>query len=422
MIGHVPRNEDFVPGFRFLTGGWGPPLFEPFGSSSKRVDLLMEVVKREGMTFLARDQHGDEHACLLRHHERPDLGKDGRRMGREILWADPLPAGPIQEIAALADVLLCSEYRNPAILLLCTAVEDDGTAVCALVHTAKRGGECDWRMDDATLPGETVGGAWFSEEEIRVAPGADRTHPALMLRPGRPFVPDRHKGPGPQWDPEPYRPVAGDLFAATRFRTGHELPVTLVSANLLRVAQDMDRKKVGSWLPVIAERPNQSWSVDLPLGSRMDLEMEMERAYARTQPDEIVVISVPRIDPAKAGEVHLSAMSNSGIKLHECDALDDHLYGTDLEPGVWIGEDVTWHDCGDDGAEWSADWRRATREDLARHRLSFDEVAENWTEYADLDTTAAEIESMVDRDVAAERAADAAAQSGDAIQGDAAKT
>jgi hypothetical protein len=414
MIGHIPRNEDFVPGFRFLTGGWGPPLFEPFGSSSKRVDLMMEVVKREGMTFLARDQHGDEHACVLRHHDRPDLGKDHRLMRREIVWADPLPAGPIEGIAAFADVLLTNAYHNPVILLLCTAVEDDGTAICTLVHTARRGGECDSRMGDATLPGETMGGAWFSEEEIRIAPDADRTHPALILRPGRPLVPDRHRGPGPQWDPEPYRPAAGDLFAATRFRTGHALPVTILTANLLRLSQGMDREAVGSWLPVVPERPRQSWCVDLPLGNRVDLEIEMERAYARTQPDEIVVISVPLIAPAKAGEVHVSAMSNTGIKLHECDALDDDLYCTVLEPGVWIGEDVTWHDCGEDGAEWSADWRRATREDLARHGLSFDEVADSWAEYADLDTTAAEIEAMVDRDVAAEKAADAAVRSNDA--------
>jgi len=414
VIGHIPRNEDFVPGFRFLTGGWGPPLFEPFGSSAKRVGLLMEVVRREDMTFLARDQHGDEHACVLRHHDRPLLGKDVHRMNREIVWADPLPTGPIEGIAAFADVLLTSAYGNPVILLLCTAVEGDGTAVCSLVHTAKRGGCADWRMNDAELPGETIGGAWFSDETIRVVPGADREHATFRLRPDRPYVADRHSGPGPQWNPERYAPAPGDLFTASRFRTSHELPVTVQSANLLRVAEGMDRADVGAWLPALPERPRQSWCVDLPLGTRMDVEMEMERAFARTQPDEIVVISVPLIAPAKAGEVHLSAMSNTGIKLHECDALDDHLYGTDLEPGVWIGEDVTWHDCGEDGAEWSADWRRATREDLARHGLTLDKIADSWAEYADLDTTAAEIEAMVDRDVAAEKAADAAVQSNDA--------
>lgn len=408
MIGFNPRNEDFVPGFRFLTGGWGPPLFEPFGSSAKRTDLLMEVVSRDGMAFTARDQHGTEHDCLLRHHDRPDLGKDVRRMNREILWAGELPKGPIGEIAAFADVLLQSGYRDPALLLLCRSVGEDGTATCDLIHTARRGGCADWRMDDVELPGTTVGNAWFSEERILIASGAARQHSILRLRPDNPFLPDRNPGPGPSWNPVPYAPKPGDLFAAVNFVTTFEGPLTILSAHLLPIAHDMDREKVGEWLPAIPEPTRRTYTADLPIGTRMDLEMEVERAHARSQPDEIIVISVPLIAPKSEGEVHLTSLSHTGIRLHEVDSLDDHLYGTDLEPGVWIGVGITWHDCGEDGAEWSADWRRATREDLQRHGIGFDEIAASWEDLSDVETDAADIEAMVDRDVEAEAEAIAA--------------
>lgn len=408
MIGFNPSNEDFVPGFRFLTGGWGPPLFKPFGSSTRRADLLMEVVSREGMRFTTRDQHGNEHECMLRHHDRPDLGKDVRLMRRDIVWAGELPKGPIEEIAALADVLLQSGYSDPAILLLCASVEDDGTAVCDLIHTARRGGCADWRMGDAQLPGTTIGNAWFSDERIMVAPGAAREDPVLRLRPDAELMPDRNGGPGPTWSRDPYVPKAGDLFAAVGFTTTFEGPLTILSSHLLPIAYGMDRERVGEWLPAIPQETRRTFTVDLPLGTRMDLEMEVERAHARSQPDEIIVISVPLIAPSTEGEVHLSSLSHTGIKLHEVDSLDDHLYGTDLEPGVWIGFGIAWHDCGEDGAEWSADWRRATREDLERHGIAFDEIAASWEDLSDLDTSAADIEAMVDRDVAAEAEAMAA--------------
>lgn len=401
MIGHYPRNEDFVPGYRFLTAGWGPPLFEPFGMSTKRVGLLMEVVRRDGMEFVTRDQNGSEHECRLRHHDRPEIGKDLRRMGLEIVWGDPLPNGPLNEMAAFTDVLLHSGYRNPAVLLLCDDIDETGRAACTLVHTAKRGGETDWRMDDVPLAGETIGGAWFSEETIHVAPGAMKTHPYALRNPGGGEIADRNGGPGPQWNAQAYTPSPGDLFVATSFRTSHDEPVTIVRAKFVRIAGNMGREAVGAWLP-IPEREGH-YRTDLPLGSRMDIENEIGRAIARREPDEVVVISVPVIDPEHEGEVDVRSLSRSGIKLHESDNLDDDLYATDLEPGVWIGEDVTWHDCGEDGAEWSADWRRATREDLERHGLSFDEIAENWQEYSDLETSAAQIEAMLDSDVETER-------------------
>lgn len=408
MIGHNPRHEDFVPGFRFLTAGWGPPLFEPFGMSSRRVGLLMEVVSRDGMAFVARDQNRVDHKCRLRDHQSPDLGKDVHLMNREIVWCDPLPNGSLESVAAFADVLLLSGYRNPSLLLHCMEMMEDGTAVCSLIHTARKGGLCDWRMGERELDGETVGGAWFSDETIHVAPGAMKVRTLPRIPVARTVQADRNLGPGPQWIPEAYSPKTGDLFTATKFIVSHDEQVTIVSADMLRIAEDMDRTAIGAWLPVIPQHPRQGWIVDLPLGTRADVEMEIERALARREPDEIVVISVPLIAPTTPGDVHLSSLSHSGIRLHETDALDDDLYGTDLEPGVWIGEDVAWHDCGEDGAEWSASWRRANRDDLDRHGLSFDEVAENWTHHADLDVSAADIEVMMDRDLAAEEAETAA--------------
>lgn len=368
MIGFGVRNEEFVPGMRFLTGRWGSPIFHVNGGSTQCAGLLHEIVERRDMTFTSRDHLGGMHEGRLRWNERPDMGKDERFMQKAIIWAESLPNAPFEEIEPLANALLGGGYRNPPYLLLCDAVMDDGTASCRMIHTASHGGASDGRRgraaEDDAWPGRTVGNAYLLDQPVLIRPDADL--------------------PWTGWGEKPpaYHPSVGDLLIMTDpLVEASEDPVVL-KAHLMRIVGGMDEDSVGRWMPDAPVQTGRSFQWSLGTATRDDMIVEIERAHARQEPDEIIVICVPLPD----GSTHNAHLSKSGIKLHEDDTIDDELWGTVLEPGVWLGSDIAWFDCGEDGAEWEAAYRRATIEDLARHGLSLDEVADTWQEYAEEET------------------------------------
>lgn len=401
MIGFGVGNEAFVPGMRFLTSRWGSPIFHLNGGSTRCAGLLHEVVERRDMTFTSRDHLGGMHEGRLRWSERPDLGKDERFMEKTIVWAESLPNAPFEQIEPLANALLGSDYRNPPYLLLCDTVLEDGTASCRMIHTALQGGASDGRRgrteEDGAWPGRTVGNAYLLHQPVLIRPDADL-----------PWVGWGEKPPS-------YHPSAGDLLImAGPTLAASDEPVVL-KANLMRIVGDMDEDSVGRWMPEAPDQTRRAFRWSLGTATRDDLEDEIERAYAREKPNEIIVICVP----LPGGGTHNAHLSKSGIKLHEQDTVDDDLWGTALEPGVWFGSDISWYDCGDDGAEWEAAYRRATLEDLARHDLTLGEVADNWQDYAEDETPIGEagIAAIIDRGLR-EEAEGRSALSADAAAGD----
>lgn len=361
MIGTIPHRDDFIPGFRFVTGEWSSPLFKTWGSSTRRAALLHTVISRDGDIFITRDQNNKEHTGLLRPGMGPSLGLDERMMSTEIMWADPLPSGPFDEIRVLADAMLHNGWRNRPYLLLCDALGADGAAMCRMIHPEEVGLASDARftMEPTAYAAQQHGTVFVLDEIITVAAGADL--------------------PWEGWEnvPQPYHPVPGDFFIAMDLTTGAALPPVITSAHLLKIASGMSAERIGEWMPSTVRRQGVL-GISLGIATRNDLDFELDRAHARLQPDEIIVISVP----TAKDDVHLQVLSKTGIKLHEVDCPSDDLYGTDLEPGIWLGSDIVWYDAGDDGAEWEADFRPATRADLDRHGLSAAEILSEWLEYA----------------------------------------
>jgi hypothetical protein len=374
MIGRHPRNDDFAPGYRFLTSRWGYDPITGFGSSSRRAGLLCRVVSRGDMTFSYEDQHGTIREGRLRQMDRPDLGKDERFMGINIEWGGPLPDAPFEEIAVLADLMMRQGWRDRPLLLLCESVDAEGGAVCRVVCQKTTTGRRRDRHDEEPLAGTTIGDAFLLDDRVRLAPGCDRGVRGEDLREVVRTIPE-----------------TGDLLAAIRI-TGTNDPVfTIVEANVLRIRGGMDETAVGRWMPPVERRDGEIGPADLALAGIDDIEDERCRAIARLEPDEVIVIAVPTPN----GELHNAHLSKSGIRLHEDDTVDDELWNRAIDAGVHIGSDVRWFDAGEDGAEWDASFGRATMADLERHGLSLEEVAGNWSEYAERDVTPQEIEAML---------------------------
>ena len=372
MIGSSPSREDIRPGYRFLTAGWGLPLFRRWGASSRRAGLLCEIVAVDGDAFTFRDHLGETHEGRIRPMDRPFLGKDVHQTERQMAWGGPLPDGGFDEIAVLADAMMQSDWRNRPMLMLCEAIADDGTATCRLI-LSETGAGAQSRRSDQPAPGRMVATAFVLDEPVALAIDADRG-----------MQPDFEE------DTPPVVPRPGDLLVAMNVVASPDDAPRIVQANLALVRRDMDLDEVGRWLPSDAPRPGE-YRIPIPLATRDDLDDAIERAVAASEPDEIVVIVVP----TPTDGVRLFHQSHSGISLHDVDSLDDHLYGTDLEAGIWIGTGIQWFDCGEDGAEWEADWRRATAADLDRHGLGFEALAQEWSEYAEADIDAAGIVAML---------------------------
>ena len=399
MIGFGVRNEDFVPGMRFLTGKWGTPMFHVNGGSTQCAALLHEVVARDGMSFTSRDHLGGIHEGRLRWNERPDLGRDERLMEKSIIWAECLPNAPFEQIEPLANALMARQRGNLPYLLLCERVLEDGTASCRLIHTASQGGESDGRRGllrtGDCWPGHAVGNAYVLDGPVLIRPDADL-----------PWVGWGEKPPA-------YHPIEGDLLIMRNPTVAPTDEPVVLKANLLRIAGDMDEEAVGRWMPDAPTDGGRCFRWHLGQATRDDMAEEIERAFAREDADEIIVICVP----LPGGGTHNAHLARSGIKLHEVDSVDDDLWGTALEPGVWIGTDIHWFDCGEDGAEWEAGYGRASLEDLERHGLSLEEVADNWQEYAEAETPIDEagVRTMIEKGLAEEAERHAAAEAAKAL-------
>jgi hypothetical protein len=104
----------------------------------------------------------------------------------------------------------------------------------------------------------------------------------------------------------------------------------------------------------------------------MDVEMELQRGIARSEPDEVLVL----VYDDGGGDVAYHCMGHTGIALLECDDIADYLHDSGMEPGLWMYRKARWwtytsregeHDAGIEG-----DWEPATADDVAS--FGFDEA------------------------------------------------
>jgi len=367
-------DDPYHPGFRFLTGFHGRPLVgRPYEQAMQAAELH-RVTHRIGDDVHTIDDSGLTHVHVKRHGRELEVADHPAGPKRIVIWDLRLPQLHANYLRIMADAL--SNYRSGRpFLLLCRTRTDDGM-LCNRIQCSSAALDA---RDGTTDQGRTVGNAFISDRPILLASGCDRNRddvtPLLERRSSRTVEPD-----------------VGDLLLAIAPEwVATEAPDTIREANLFRIATDIDEQQVGNILPAPLDDARRMISSELPFAGLDEVHDGISRAYARLEPNDVIAISIPQDD----GDVHVAAVSHRGIRLYDSDNLTDDLWGTSLEPGVWIGEDVTWFDCGDDGAEWEASWRRATPADLESYGIDAAEIADHWNDAELLRAAPQDIEAMI---------------------------
>ena len=130
-----------------------------------------------------------------------------------------------------------------------------------------------------------------------------------------------------------------------------------------------------------------------PIGDAEALEMEVGHCISKHEKDMVIAMILDTGSLAKPDTAH-SVLHVTGSKLYWDDTIADELWGTPLGHGIWIGTEISWHDAGDDGAEWDAAWRRAKISDMREHGLTFDEVVETAADQLERDLTLADVHAL----------------------------
>ena len=349
-IDRIPSGRDLTPGTRLVVG---TDVYERFASQpTARPELVLDVRSATGATVVAVDQDGRTHSFQTAERsyvaQIPGTGR--------VMWACSVPEGDHGAVLRLADAMLnCgkSGYGRGRPLLLLVARDADGAYGLPVVPASSERTRWDPGAGRGDLPGVEAGAAFVVDEKVRLAPWmlADDAPTGLHVVTDYRAAADAHA----------YRLESGGVRfvhdAATAEDVGRWMPARAVPGGIIHDGNPMG---VGTW---------------------EDVEDAVGRALARAKDDEVLVVSVST--PGKPGETTVRHLSTSGIRLYDVDSIDDDLWDSDLEEGVWLGTDVAWYDAGEDGAEWAAEWRRATAEDLARHGVGLAEVASVATETAD---------------------------------------
>lgn len=377
MLPMTYRTEDpYHPGFRFLAGFYGLPLVSRGYGHAMQAAELHTVTSREGEIVHTVDDAGVAHRHIKRPGQELEIGQNNLRQTRTVMWNLQLPDLPADSIRIMADALK-SHTRPPPLLLLCIEETSEGV-LCERVNSADNNNETRYGEVDE---GDIQGNAFFAKGRVLLGQECDRNEGEqnqFFTKRSFPKV----------------SPQAGDLLIAINPEyTEAEDPAFIKAAYLFRLASGMDRETVGRALPKALERQEGQFApYGLMFADLDDVQDGIGRGIARKEPNDIIVISVPETDK---DEVNLSHISHRGIRLYDSDNLDDDLWGTDLEPGIWIGEDVTWFNCGDDGAEWEASWRRATSQDLESYGIDIDEITESWNDLDLAPITKEEVARMI---------------------------
>ena len=378
MLPMTFRTEDpYQPGFRFLTGFHGLPLVARGYGQAMQAAELHTVTARDGEFVHTVDDAGVTHQHIKRPGQELEVAKIEMHRPRMVIWNLALPDLPADAIRIMADALK-NYHRPPPLLLLCIEAIEQGM-LCERVMSAPQDHIfCDSTVDEV----EPCENAFFAKERILLANNCDRNEELSSI------ITTRRSHPT-------ISPAVGDLLIAINPTfTAQESPAFITDTHLFRLASNMDREAVGSALPENRKKHERDFGRQELMFADLDDVMDgIGRGQARTEPNDLIVVAVPHLDK---DERTLAAVSHRGIRLYDSDNLNDDLWGTDLEAGVWIGEDVTWFDCGEDGAEWEAAWRRATPDDLASYGIDSSEILEYWNDLDLTPSTLEEITAMVE--------------------------
>jgi len=333
---------------------------------------------------------------------------------REMLvWTDALPVGSDEAVLAYCTAVCRAEHHSNslerAILLHVERIED-GVPIARPVFPAgciegTEPGKEDEGYGAPAWTGDIVGNAAFHPREIAIiAEGAGERR--LWIE-DPPFRRSRIES-------VPLETKVGDLVAAPTFRfelDGQRIAARLEAASV--VDNFPSREEIGAFMPW--SRVPKGWQdprsiipllgsgvprrpaseivstprirgVQTALADDLEIAMEIDRAHARAEPDEALVIWYR--DPELEGRVSSAILGRSGIVLHEVQDANDYLYGISESPGLWVMEDIDiWST--HDGYEWDSGMngsvRHATAEDVERFGFTLAELDNEIAEATELD-------------------------------------
>lgn len=101
-----------------------------------------------------------------------------------------------------------------------------------------------------------------------------------------------------------------------------------------------------------------------PVGGQEAFDMEIGQYLAGHDADMIIVLCIETGSIEKPDDTKV-VLHSQGSKLYWSDNLNDDVWNASIGHGVWLGTGISWHDCGEDGAEWEADWTKASIGDIA---------------------------------------------------------
>lgn len=300
-------------------------------------EVGMPVLVSEGSIFEPKyalwtvSKAGEEEIVLSREGEK-DLSITKTRLhdrGYEVVWTEALPDVPEDRLAAMLPMLEKSSYTNHVFLVKVEAIDGEG----------------NYQLD---LVGE--GEASEDEKERTSVLLAKSAQPGLFI---------------------------GDiLLVRPRSTRDDQEPVMLTEAEIVITGMTEDQAN-----DVLGLTSGPFQSTIWPVGSSDCFDIEVGHCMAKHDEDIVIAMVIDKGNIDQSDETH-DVLHHQGSKLYWNDNLADELWGTPLDHGVWVGSDVAWYDAGDDGAEWEANWGRATIADMIAYGVDFDDFRDRFEDLA----------------------------------------
>ena len=291
-------------------------------------EVGMPVLVSEGSIFEPKyalwtvSKAGEEEIVLSREGEK-DLSITKTRLhdrGYEVVWTEALPDVPEDRLAAMLPMLEKSSYTNHVFLVKVEAIDGEG----------------NYQLD-------LVGEGEASEDE------KERTS-VLLAKSAQPGL-----------------SIGDILLVRPRSTRDDQEPVMLTEAEIVITGMSEDQAN-----DVLGLTSGPFQSTIWPVGSSDCFDIEIGHCMAKHDEDIVIAMVIDKGNIDRSEETH-DVLHHQGSKLYWNDNLADELWGTPLDHGVWIGSDVAWYDAGDDGAEWEANWGRATVADMIKYDVDFEE-------------------------------------------------
>jgi len=315
--------------------------------------FLTVIDSGRGSAFAAVDEDGV--VWKRKDESRQQLeSEDGRRIWP--VWTLPLPPSGREEAIAYIDVLEASKGYDSPVLLHVTGV-DERHARARLVFPA--------------VDGEAAQKSSFADDPDEVFhPLQENTLPLSWTRHGNVAVTDQEILVAADELPEGAAP--GSMVAASFFRCEIEDGAPVMRFGKARkalVGMAEDAAEAARFVPMRLPEPGTMMGhASCPaFADPYEYAGEFAKAVARTEPDEALVLWVPRDD---GDGTDCRVLGTTGYVFFVTDAPEDQFYGEDVGPGLWLFRRARFwsYESYEGERDWGieGDWQPATPDDGVR--------------------------------------------------------